>query len=255
MGKRLGQNFLVNPDVAKKTADLISPSENDRILEIGSGKGFLTSFLVDKGAFIAGIEIDQELVNILKKTFTEIQLMVINADFLSLNIDNTQYNKFCGNIPYNIAGKIIEKILLSRLNWTSCILMLPAPVAARIVAVPGTSDYSAVSVLSNTNCTTKKEFAVNKEDFEPVPRINSNVVSFIRNHDPEPAGFYKMVKGAFSQKRKKIKNSISTYFGLSESIIKFLFTSSGISPDLRAEDLSTADFKRLYKEFVNQKIM
>ncbi len=253
MGKKLGQHFLINPEVARNIVNILSLRAQESVLEIGPGKGFLTSYLVETDAQITGIEIDSALSNYLKKKFKK--LKVINEDFLNINLNEFDFDKICGNIPYQIAGKIIEKIMLSTLNWKICILMLPDVVAKRVVAGLGTADYSFLSVMCNANCKTGVEFVVNKENFDPEPKIDSSVVSFHRTGSPFSKNFYKLTRAAFSKRRKNIKNSLSMYFSKSADEIEKILDSLGISPVLRAQDLSIEEFKKVAIEFVSNGIL
>ena len=133
--------------------------------------------------------------------------------------------------------------------------MLPKAVADRIVAQPGGSNYSAISVMCNANCKTQFEFKVERDNYQPPPKIDSAVVTLKRTGPPQSPEFYKLVRASFSARRKKIKNSLSRYFSRPAVEIENILSACGISPMSRAQDLSCEQFKRLKKEFVNKNIL
>ncbi|MFW6134094.1 MAG: 16S rRNA (adenine(1518)-N(6)/adenine(1519)-N(6))-dimethyltransferase RsmA [Elusimicrobiota bacterium] len=255
MKKKLGQHFLTNPDTAERIARILNIKQDENIMEIGPGKGFLTSFLIDYGAKVKGIEIDGKLASLLRKKFSEKDLSVINEDFLRIDIERFNSKKICGNIPYQITGKIIEKIVTTKWSWEKAVLMIPYPVALRVTAHPGESDYSALTAICRVNCDTKIEFKVSAEDFEPPPKIESAVVAFLRRKSSEDSNYYEVVKAAFSKKRKKIKNSLKMYFSISDEDAIAVLNNSGISPGQRAQAVDVESFKRLTREVVNKNIL
>lgn len=249
MARKLGQHFLENPIIAEKTVKCLSASKSDTILEIGPGKGFLTSYLLDSGASVTGVEIDSLLTEYLKKTIKEKKFSIINKDFLDFDLDASNCNKICGNIPYQISGKIIEKIMLSRLNWTKSVIMLPYAIGKRIVALPGSKDYSFLSVVSSVNCKPEIEFMVEKEDFNIQPSIDSVVVSFLRNGPALNNKFYTMTKAVFSSRNKKIGNTLSNYFSKSAVEINKIINEAGLDKDCRARNIGLEEIKKLKEKF------
>jgi 16S rRNA (adenine1518-N6/adenine1519-N6)-dimethyltransferase len=255
MGERLGQHFLLNPEIARKIADIVSPGTGDKIVEIGPGKGFLTGYLINKGAEITAIEIDKNLALHLKDSFSGLGLKIINEDFLKVNLDELGFNKICGNIPYQISGKIIEKIIRSGQEWVKCVLMIPEAIAVRIVANPGDSEYSALSVLCQATNSCRLELIVNRDEFDPQPKIESAVVSFRRSSPPLPENFYKFVHAAFRLRRKNITNSLKGCLSVDINRITEILQACGVDPNLRAQDIDINSFKILSKEFENKGIM
>jgi 16S rRNA (adenine1518-N6/adenine1519-N6)-dimethyltransferase len=255
MGERLGQHFLNNPEIASRIVDILSTGSGERVLEIGPGKGFLTSFLIDSGAQITGIEIDSGLAQHLSLKFRNNRLNIINDDFLKVNLEEYNPRKICGNIPYQIGGKIIEKIVLSEADWEVAVLMLPEAVASRVAAEPGTSGYSSLSVFCQAACRVYMEFKVGKDDFEPPPKIDSAVVRFLKAGPSPSKEFRKVIKAAFSKRRKKIKNSLSMYFSIPVKEIETMLERADINPSSRAQMIDVNKFRLLTEEFVKQRIL
>lgn len=255
MGEKLGQHFLINPEVAGKMIDILTLEEGEEVLEIGPGKGFLTTFLVEAGAKITGVEIDKEMVEYLRKNIINNNLKIIRADFLEIELADHNIQKICGNIPYQLSGKIIEKIVRTKSGWKVAVLTIPEAVARRVVAQPGSTDYSYLSVMCQANCEVSIEFKINKEDFEPQPKIDSAVIKFTRAREPFQDNFYIVARGAFSKKRKKIKNSLSMFFSESQNKIEKILRICDISPSRRAQEVKIEQFRRLANEFVNEGIL
>ncbi|MFH1414474.1 MAG: 16S rRNA (adenine(1518)-N(6)/adenine(1519)-N(6))-dimethyltransferase RsmA [Elusimicrobiota bacterium] len=254
MGKRLGQHFLIDPEAARKITELLSIDSEDNILEIGPGGGFLTSYLVESSASVTAIELDARLAERLINDSHE-NLTVINADFLQTDLESLSFNKICGNIPYQICGRIIERVMRTGVQWKKCVLMLPDGVAQRAAAGPGMPEYSFLSVMCGATGDAKIEFMVNREDFDPAPKINSFVISITRKTGPLSGNFYKLVKAAFSSKRKKLRNSLSIYFARPASDMARLITAGGIRPDIRPQNIDIPGFKKLLKVFENEGIL
>ncbi|MBN2407259.1 MAG: ribosomal RNA small subunit methyltransferase A [Elusimicrobia bacterium] len=255
MSRRLGQHFLTNPLIAEKIADVLDIRAGEKIIEIGPGKGFLTSVLLDRKAAVTGIEIDEGLALYLEKKMGGADLVMVNRDFLDVDISDYGAAKICGNIPYQLAGKIIEKIVKSGADWKTAVLMLPLAVARRLVSVPGDSEYSAVSVMCSAACLATIEFTVSRDEFDPPPKIESAVVRMARTGPPMSGQFYEVVKGAFSMRRKKIKNSLSRYFSMPAGRIEALLEAAGISSSVRAQEVPFSEFKKLTDEFVKDGIL
>jgi 16S rRNA (adenine1518-N6/adenine1519-N6)-dimethyltransferase len=255
MGERLGQHFLNNPEIARSITEVLNPKPEDAVLEIGPGQGFLTSYLIETGASITGVELDAELAQYISTRFKSEKLKIINKDFLKFGLEGAGFNKICGNVPYQISGKIIEKIVLSELHWEKCVLMIPKAVAKRVCAEPGTSDRSVLSVLCDATCEARYEFDVSKDNFDPPPKIESAVISLKRLSEPLQKEFYEFVRAAFFKRRKSIKNSLSNYFSMPASQVKELLDEYGIGEKMRAQQLGLEDFKKLSKEFVNRGIL
>lgn len=243
--KRFGQNFLKDNNILRKIFEVINPQKNDKIIEIGPGEGALTKLLSNSGAEITAIEIDKRVIEHLQKRFPEVK--IINKDFLE--IDLTQFNSYdlriVGNIPYNITSPIIFKLIENHNLICDAVFMVQYEVAKRMTAKKGTKDYGILSVLLRYFSDTELCFKVSPNVFYPKPKVFSAVVKikFKKNLDELLNKiFIQIVKAAFGNRRKTLKNS------LSNSIFAQLnFSGCDVDLTLRAEQLDLSDFIKLAK--------
>jgi len=253
MGKKLGQHFLINPDTARKIAELLSPEEGERVLEIGPGRGALTEFLAAKNADLTAVELDGYLADRIQAAYPD-SARVVNEDFLKINIADYAPEKICGNLPYQITGPILEKVITDKYPWKKAVFMVPDAVARRITASPGDSEYSAVSVMASAGHSADYAFSVPPEDFDPPPKIYSGVITLKRETGPEEKKFYLFTRAAFSRRRKKLRNSLSIALSLPAAAVSDILKRSSIDGNLRPQDLSFEEYKRLFKAFVKEKL-
>jgi len=239
--KYLGQHFLKDAALAERIVSFLSPAKN--ILEIGPGKGVLTQFLFRlKNSNVKIIEIDDEAVRHLEKIFPGRQKDIIHADFLMIDLKNIFKAPFSviGNFPYNISSQILFRVLENKNQVQEVVGMFQKEVAERIVSPPGNKDYGILSVLVQAFYNTEIVMTLNENDFSPPPRVKSAVVRMTRNHDNKLMSsedfFFKVVKTAFNQRRKKLRNALSSMMDNSSNI-PYL--------DLRAEALSWQKFDEL----------
>ena len=173
--KKWGQNFLVDRNIIRKIIKLINPKSNDIVIEIGPGKGALTTYLSKKVKLIHAIEIDPLLFRFLKdeKIYN---VKLINEDILKWKPLRSDYSKVIGNIPYNISSQIIFKFI--KLDfWDKMILMIQKELAERIVSKHGNKTYGRISVMVQTFCNIHLEFNISKNVFIPKPKIDSTILS------------------------------------------------------------------------------
>lgn len=240
--KNLGQHFLKDTAIAKRIADSLTGVGYDTVLEIGPGMGVLTGFLTERNfSDFRVIEIDNESVHYLKENFPE--LNVITGDFLSMDIENVFPCKMgiIGNFPYNISTQILFKVLKHREKVIEIAGMLQKEVAERICAGPGSKTYGIMSVLLQAFYKTEYLFTVSEHVFSPPPKVKSGVIRLVRN-DVTNLGcdetlFIRVVKAAFNQRRKTLRNSVRSAFELMrEDYPEF---------GLRPEQLSVSQFIHL----------
>jgi 16S rRNA (adenine1518-N6/adenine1519-N6)-dimethyltransferase len=237
--KFLGQHFLNDINVVDKIINLINREEK-YILELGPGTGALTQHIINTSYCAKFIEIDNESVVYLKKKFPEIKNKIIEADFLKFDVNKIYKFPFTllGNFPYNISSQILFKVLDNKNKITKVIGMFQKEVAERIVAKKG-KKKGILSVLTQAFYDVEYCFSVGNEKFYPPPKVDSAVIRLQRNEranlECDEKLFKHIVKKAFNQRRKTLKNALKS-FNLSESkeINKLLF--------LRAEELSVKDF-------------
>ena len=243
--KHLGQHFLKDDNIARKIVVSLQSSVFP-VLEVGPGMGVLTRHLLeltDRSCFF--IDTDRESIEYLTKAFPGHSDKFIHADFLKFNIDDLFRDKFSiiGNFPYNISSQILFKVLDHRQQVTQVVGMIQKEVAERLAAGPGSKTYGILSVLLQTYYRIEYLFTVNETVFIPPPKVKSAVIRLTRNDrkklDCDEVLFFKVVKTAFNQRRKTLRNSLKTfYIDYERGEILHL-------AGKRAEELSVEDFVRL----------
>ena len=243
--KHLGQHFLNDENIAEKIARAVTDVCNvSTVVEIGPGMGVLTKYLMNKPFRLVAMDIDNESVEYLKKHFPENASQFVKADFLQVNLADWVDPPYAiiGNFPYNISTQIVFKILENRQHIPLMAGMFQKEVAERICSGPGTKDYGILSVLTQAYYQLEYLFTVPEHVFTPPPQVKSGVMRMIKKEqepDIDEKMLFKVVKAAFNQRRKKLRNAISQ-FGVDDAILQ----PSGFA-DLRAEQLSVADFIKL----------
>lgn len=242
--KHLGQHFLKDISVAKRIVDSLSNSTQNS-LEIGSGMGILIQFLIESKKNIKICEIDKELVKYLKKKFPDLSDKIIENDFLKLDLRLIFNDNFSiiGNFPYNISSQILFKILDFYQIIPEMVGMFQKEVADRVVATHGNKIYGILSVLIQLYYKTEYLFTVQENIFNPPPKVKSAVIRLKKLEQPKIKNkklAFLIVKTAFNQRRKILKNSLKSL------IIPSILTSHKFL-NLRAEQLSVDNFV----EFVN----
>lgn len=252
--KALGQHFLKDLDVARRIADTISESgmpddakKYDRlpVLEIGPGMGVLSQFLVEQGRKVKAVEIDTESVEYLSKVYPSLD--VTEGDFLKMDLDSLFPDDFVliGNYPYNISSQIFFKVLDYKERIPVVAGMLQKEVAERICAKPGGKVYGILSVLLQAWYDCEYLFTVEPGVFAPPPKVQSGVLRLIRNSRTslgvDERKFKNVVKTAFGQRRKTLRNSLSGLIPPDNPIM----TSPLMA--LRPERLSVEDFIEITK--------
>ena len=253
--KRLSQNFLIDRNVAARIIRTAGISEGDRVIEVGPGRGMLTELIVKAGAKLTCIEIDPALYERLKESFKGTKgFEVIHADalkfsFVGLKAESEKKFKFISNLPYNISGPMLAKLIDERRVFSSMHLMFQKEVAQRIVAGPGTKAYGSLSVLTQTYMDAKLEFDIAPHLFRPVPKVESTLISLEVLDAPRvpvtSEEFYKrVVRSAFALRRKTLTNALGAIFPDKERVLKAL-KASGVEPGRRGETLDLAEFSAL----------
>jgi len=215
--KYLGQHFLKDESIAVAIADALSYNGYDGVLEIGPGMGVLTKYLLDKDINTFVIEIDTESVEYLDKNYPKLQEKIISKDFLKYNINEVFNGKqfaIIGNFPYNISTQIVFKTLELRNQIPEFAGMFQKEVAERICEKKGTKTYGILSVLVQAFYDAEYLFTVNEDVFVPPPKVKSGVLRLKRKENFNlPCSeklFFMVVKTAFQQRRKTLRNSLKT---------------------------------------------
>lgn len=253
--KSLGQNFLIDNDILNEIVDSAHITSEDVVFEIGTGVGTLTYELAKRAKKVVAIEIDKNLIPILKETLAEFDnVTIINQDILKTNIneivqEHTGDNKIkvVANLPYYITTPIIMKFLESSVKVETFVLMVQKEVADRIAAKPSTKDYGSLTVAMQYYADSEIVAKVPKGAFYPQPNVDSSVIKLSsKNERPvdvkDEQLFFKVVRGSFSKRRKTILNSLSTYEDFNKELILSALEKSDIDPRRRGETLTIEEF-------------
>ncbi len=240
--KYLGQHFLTDHNIARKIVESLRSGKNIPVLEIGPGTGILTGHLIREGfEQLTLIEVDRESVSYLRKTYK--QLNILHQDFLKINLDELFRPglSIIGNFPYNISSQIFFRILNSRHLINEVVCMIQKEVALRLVAGPGTKTYGILSVLLKAYYDLELLFNVAPRVFDPPPGVQSAVIRLSRNtHSSLSCNeklFVEIVKRAFNQRRKMLRNSLKGFLVNLPANLSIL--------QQRPEQLSVEDFTDL----------
>lgn len=215
--KYLGQHFLCDDSIAQRIVESLQ-APNPNLLEIGPGMGVLTKFLINKeNVSLKVVEIDDESVDYLQQNYPALSDKIIAADFLTLDLSGMYSEKvsIIGNFPYNISSQILFKILESKDLVTEVVGMFQKEVAERIASGPGNKQYGILSVLLQAYYDIEYLFTVHEGSFNPPPKVKSAVIRITRNPEKRLACdgklFKQVVKTAFNQRRKTLRNSLKTF--------------------------------------------
>lgn len=217
--KFLGQHFLKDLDIARRIADTVKDYGGMPILEIGPGTGVLTQFLLSAGHDLTVVEIDRESVAYLRAHFPALDGRILEEDFLKLPLDRIFPDRFCviGNYPYNISSQIFFKVLDYKDRIPCCSGMIQKEVAERMAAPPGGKTYGILSVLMQAWYDIEYLFTVPEHVFNPPPKVKSAVIRMTRNQVRQLGCneqlFKQIVKTAFNQRRKTMRNSLRSLVG------------------------------------------
>lgn len=253
--KGLGQNFLINPTVCPRMAEMGNAQPGWGMIEIGAGVGVLTAELAQRADKVVCIEIDSRLLPILDETLAEYDnIKIVNQDVLKVDLHKLIAEEFpnmpvavCANLPYYITSPIIMNLLESRLPISSLTVMVQKEAAQRICAMPGSREVGAVSIAVRYYCEPKILFQVSRGSFMPAPDVDSTVIRLDIRKQPavdvkREEDFFRVVKAAFSQRRKTLSNTLSSGLSMNKTQIAELLERAGVASNLRAEQLSMQQF-------------
>ncbi|MCE5440723.1 16S rRNA (adenine(1518)-N(6)/adenine(1519)-N(6))-dimethyltransferase RsmA [Staphylococcus pseudintermedius] len=266
--KSLGQNFLIDVNIINRIIDASGIDHMTGVIEIGPGMGSLTEQLAKNAQHVLAFEIDQRLIPVLDDTLSPYNnVTVINEDILKANVAEAiqQHLSHCekimvvANLPYYITTPILLTLLEQDLNIDGYVVMMQKEVGERLNAQIGTKAYGSLSIVAQYYTETSRVLTVPKTVFMPPPNVDSIVVKLMKRESPivdvdNPNAFFKMTKGAFSQRRKTIYNNYQNLFEngkeQKETIMQWL-ERADIDPKRRGETLSIQEYARLYAELEN----
>ena len=266
--KRLGQNFLINDNAIQEIVNAAGISAEDLIIEIGPGLGTLTSKLLEKAGKVIAVELDENMIKILKDRFKLYEnFILINEDILKIdlkklieeNLNDLKNVKIVANLPYYITTPIIMKLLEDRLNINSITVMVQKEVADRIAEKPGEKLSGAITYSVNYYAIPEKVTLVGKESFIPSPEVDSEVIKLnIRKEPPVKVEneemFFKLIKVSFMQRRKTLLNAL-TNSGLitNKEKLKQVLEKMNLDLNIRGEKLTLEQYAKL-ANLINQGI-
>lgn len=254
--KGLGQHFLKDESVIERIVQLAGLRSSDCVLEIGPGLGALTIPLARAAGSVTAVEKDEALADELVRRISAAGVLnvgVIKADILKWDLEEMQCERFhvIGNLPYYVSKPVLEKLLRNRKRLKRALVMLQREVADRLTALPGSKQYGALTLMIQYHARAEMLLRVSSSAFFPRPKVESAVVE-LDFERPYPKRFsnedllYRVIKGAFSHRRKTVFNSLQRYFTeAGKSSIARALELAGVPPSARAETLSMDDFMRL----------
>ncbi len=261
MKKGLGQNFLTNPSVCPEMASQCIVDGDCGVLEIGPGFGVLTRELCDVAKKVVSVELDKRLIPVLSETLAEYSnVKIINDDILKTNISDIITREFqgmevvvCANLPYYITSPVIMMLLESGVNVRAITVMVQKEAAIRLCATPGERECGAVSAAVNYYCKPSILFDVDRDSFTPVPNVDSSVIRLDMRDIPAVSAdnktlLFKIVRAAFSQRRKTAINSINSVTGIAKPILQDVFVHCDIDATIRAERITLEQFAKISNE-------
>ena len=259
--KSLGQNFLINKDVCPRMAEECVGDKSWGVIEIGPGIGVLTVELAKRAEKVISIELDKNLLPILDDTLRDFDnVKILNQDVLKCDLNKVARDEFgdrpfaiCANLPYYITSEVIMKILEKNVPCENITVMVQKEAAQRLCAEPGTREVGAISIAVRYYAEPEVLFDVSRESFVPIPNVDSSVIKLILTNKNENFEnkeiLFKIVRAAFSQRRKVIVNSLANGLNLNKERVMDVLEKCCVKSDSRAEQLTLDDFVRLASAF------
>lgn len=265
LSKSLGQNFLTDKNIIDRIIEGAGIGPEDLVIEIGPGIGVITSEAAETAKKVIAVEIDKNLIPILKETLADRDnVEIVNQDILKTDVNKLIEDcskgegdfsgvKIIGNLPYYITTPIIMKLLEDGVKADNITIMMQKEVADRIKAAPGTKAYGALSVAVQYYCTVEAVVNVPKDVFVPQPKVDSTVLKLeIREEKPvelkDREVFFSCVKAGFGQRRKTLLNSLMGVKNITKEAVRESLEAAGIDPSRRAETLDLEEFANLSNE-------
>lgn len=252
--KKLGQNFLINPSVCPRIAEMGGADKGVGVIEVGTGVGVLTHELAKRADKVCAVELDDRLIPVLEETLAEhSNVKVFNDDILKIDLHRLISEEMsglrvvvCANLPYYITSPVIMRLLEERLPIDAVTVMVQKEAAARLTAKCGTRESGAVTFAVRYFSEPKQLFQVSRGSFFPAPNVDSAVVRFdIKGTPPQSPEqekwFFRVVRAAFQQRRKTLCNSVSATLGIGKSAVSEAAVAAGLDPAVRPEAMTMED--------------
>ena len=256
--KALGQHFLTSRSLLRKIIKTINPQLEDLIIEIGPGKGVLTSPLGEKAGKVIAIEKDSTLIPTLRSKHVP-RLLILEKDVLKVDFkkllekekDAFKKVKLVGNLPYSISSPLLFKVLQSKELFSECIFLLQKEVAQRVCAKPGSKKFAPLSIIFQIHFSAQIHTIIPPGAFSPPPQVESALISLKRRRFPlfhieNEAHFIEFLKGTFRHRRKTLRNNLER-LNFSSSLIHKAFQNLDIKKDARPEQLTISQFVNLFE--------
>lgn len=251
--KSYGQHFLVNEGIAQDIANSLTLDGYNKVLEVGPGQGMLTKYLINQSYDLLVSEADKDMINYLQQNYPELKESILPGNFLRVPLEQIYPNTsfaIIGNFPYNISSQIVFKMLDHVEQVPEMVGMFQKEMAERIIAEPGSKTFGVISVFAQVAYEGEYLFTVAPEEFNPPPRVQSAVIRLKRKEnyqlDCDEKLFKRIVKTAFSQRRKMLRSTMKAIIG-KDDLLKDDFFSR------RPESLSVQEFVDLTKLIQNRK--
>lgn len=248
--KKFSQNFLINSKIATEIVDLLSLQEKEKIIEIGPGLGALSEIILNKQNSLTCYEIDKRMCEHLNKVFSIYDnFSLIEGDFIKKTINNKCEVKVISNLPYALTTPMIEKVIFSIKKCPKFVFMVQKEVSERLEAKVGTKEYSPLTIILKHVGNLKREFLVTKNNFFPIPNVDSLVysISFFNNRNYEfDNAFYRFLKSSFLLRRKTLLNNLASVYE-KEKILTSL-KKNHLEATIRPEQISYEQYLALFHE-------
>lgn len=272
--KSFGQNFLTDLNVLKNIVEAADITANDNVIEIGPGIGALTEQLAQAAGEVLALEIDQDLIPVLKEVLSPYDnVKVINQDVLQANLPELIKKEFkypsrpikvVANLPYYITSPILMNLLASPVEWATICVMMQKEVAQRLTAKPGTKQYGALTLAIEYQMQAKIAFDVSRKVFVPAPNVDSAIVVLTPRTNPLPVQpfdkqkLFGFIRGCFAHRRKSLWNNLQSVIG-KDPVVKekmtAVLTQLDISPQIRPEKLTLEQFIELANALHQQNLL
>lgn len=272
--KSFGQNFLTDLNVLKNIVEAADITANDNVIEIGPGIGALTEQLAQAAGEVLALEIDQDLIPVLKEVLSPYDnVKVLKQDVLQANLpeliqtefkDPSRPIKVVANLPYYITSPILMNLLASPVEWATICVMMQKEVAQRLTAKPGTKQYGALTLAIEYQMQAKIAFDVSRKVFVPAPNVDSAIVVLTPQTNPLPVQpfdkqkLFGFIRGCFAHRRKSLWNNLQSVIGKDPAVkekMTAVLTQLDISPQIRPEKLTLEQFIKLANDLHQQSLL